>query len=92
MPQQYERMTISLYDAAIDERKPPRFTFLPCLNIALTEGPKYVAKRMMEAFWRHLLHRGGYFATANLREAIEPDLERYFLEGIAKDLMTPLQL
>jgi hypothetical protein len=87
----FERFSISLYDPELDLLKPPRFTFLPCLEIALTEGPEPIAAAMVNSFWSHLL-RWGYFATKAIKSELTPDLEKYFLSGVSQDLTTPLQL
>jgi hypothetical protein len=87
----YERFSITLYDSELDLLKPPRFTFLPCLEMALTEGPEAIAAAMVDAFWSHLLRRG-YFATKAIQSELTLDLEKYFLSGISQDLTTPLQL
>jgi hypothetical protein len=87
----YERFSISLYDSELDLLKPPRFTFLPCLKMALTEGPEPIAAAMVDSFWSHLLRRG-YFATKAIKSELTPDLEKYFLSGVLQDLTTPLQL
>jgi hypothetical protein len=87
----YERFSISLYDPELDLLKPPRFIFLPCLEMALTEGPEAIALAMVDSFWSHLLRRG-YFATKAIKTELAPDLEKYFLSGVSRDLTTPLQL
>jgi hypothetical protein len=87
----YERFSISLYDSEIDLIKPPRFTFLPCLEKALTGGPEAIAAAMVDSFWSHLLCRG-YFATNSIKTELTPGLEKYFLSGIAKDLTIPFRL
>ena len=88
---QYERITIYLYDSEIDEFHPPRFTFLPCLRLALDHGPEIVAQKMVEAFWDSLLRRG-YFPTAAMKAAIGPQLQRYLLSGLAQNPALPLLL
>jgi len=88
---QYERITIYLYDSDIDERTPPRFTFLPSLRLALDQGAEAVAKFMTEFFWNNLLRRG-YFPTSKLQDAMGPMLERYFLSGLANNPSIPLLL
>jgi len=88
---QYERITIYLYDSEIDEFQPPRFTFLPCLRLALDQGPETVAQKMVGTFWDSLLRRG-YFATAAMKAAIGPPLQRYLLSGLAQNPALPLPL
>ena len=89
--EKYERITVYLYDPQIDEIKPPRFTFLPSLHRALEDGPAALVQDMIQSFWGHLL-RHGYFATSATKSEFTPDLEKYFLSGIAQDPTIPLLL
>ena len=87
----YERLTIYLYDPQLDEIKPQRFTFLPCLRRVIDDGPEAVAMDMVSSFWCRLL-RHGYFATSALKEAMTPDIRKYFVSGITNDPTLPLLL
>lgn len=87
----YERITVYLYDPDIDEFKPPPFTFLPSLHRILESGPEALVQDMVTSFWAHLL-RHGYFATPSIRQALTPNLEKYFLSGIAQIPNIPLLL
>lgn len=87
----YERITIYLYDPDIDELKPPRFTFMPSLKLALEGGPEKLVEDMMGSFWESLL-RHGYFCTSKIKSELSPDIRKYFLSGIAHDLTIPLKL
>jgi hypothetical protein len=87
----HDRITICLYKPEDDEVEPPRFTFLPSLHKALTEGPESIATAMVDSFWSHLLHRG-YFATDATKNELAADLHMFFLSGIASDLSVPLEL
>ena len=87
----YERITVYLYDPDIDEFKPPPFTFLPSLHLLLEQGPEALVQDMIQSFWSHLL-RHGYFATPAIRNEFTPDLEKYFLSGIAQNPNIPLLL
>jgi hypothetical protein len=87
----YERITVYLYDPDIDEFKPPPFTFLPSLHRALEDGPEALVQDMIQSFWGHLL-RHGYFATPKIRQEFTPELEKYFLSGIAQNPNIPLLL
>jgi hypothetical protein len=87
----YERITVYLYDPNIDEFKPPPFTFLPSLHCLLEQGPEALVQGMVKSFWSHLL-RQGYFATPAICSEFTPDLEKYFLSGIAQNPNIPLLL
>lgn len=87
----YERIAIYLHVPTIDETLPPHFLYLPSLAKALTMGAYQVAHDMVDACWRLVLQQG-YFATAQLRDAISPELHKYFLSGLTSDLSLPLQL
>lgn len=87
----YERITVYLYDPNIDEFKPPPFTFLPSLHCLLEQGPEALVQGMVKSFWSHLL-RHGYFATPAICSEFTPDLEKYFLSGIAQNPNIPLLL
>lgn len=87
----YERITVYLYDPDLDEFKPPPFTFLPSLHQILENGPEALVQDMIQSFWGHLL-RHGYFATPSIRNEFTPDLEKYFLSGIAQNPNLPLLL
>lgn len=86
----YERITVYLYDPDIDD-KPPPFTFLPSLHQILEHGAEALVQDMITSFWGHLL-RHGYFATPSIRKEFTPDLEKYFLSGIAHNPNIPLKL
>ena len=87
----FERITFYLYDPELDEYKPPTFTFLPSLRLAIEEGPHAVVQRMVSGFWSHLL-RLKYFASPAIKDCLAPDLERFFLSGITSDTTLPLRL
>lgn len=87
----YERFTLYFYDPAIDELKPPPLVWLPSLSLALSQGPRAVARAMVDSFWAHLLRRG-YHATPSVRTVVSGPLERYFLSGLAADPSLPLLL
>jgi hypothetical protein len=87
----YERITIYLYDPELDAVKPPMFTFLPSLRIAIDEGPLALVEAMVSTFWSQLL-RQKYFATPAMKECLAGDLERFFLSGLTTDCNLPLRL
>ena len=87
----YQRITISLYNPEIDVVKPAPFLFLPALEVLLTQGTAVLVEQMARIFWSTLLRRG-YFATANLKEGLEPELKKYFLSGLTNDPSLPLLL
>lgn len=87
----YERITMYMYDDALDAVKPSRFTWMPCLTLAVQQGPEAVAAAMTYHFWEQLLRRG-YYATESLQKAMSPDLEKFFLSGISRDTSLPLIL
>ena len=89
--EKYERITVYLYDPQLDEVKPPPFTFLPSLHLALVNGPEALVQDMIRSFWGHLL-RHGYFATPTIKSEFTPDLEKYFLSGITQNPNTPILL
>jgi len=89
---QYERFTIFPFDAALDERVPPDFTFLPSLRfVTRTNGLERIVSGMSASFWSSLL-RQGYFAIDQLRSQLISHLEKYFLSGLVKDIHAPIQL
>jgi hypothetical protein len=87
----YERITVYLYDPDIDEFKPLPFTCMPSLHQILEHGPEALVQDMITSFWGHLL-RHGYFATPSIRKEFTPDLEKFFLSGIAQNPNIPLKM
>ena len=78
----YERITIYLYDPAIDQgRRPDFLLFLPGLHTIVTRGPHELVSEMIESFWTHVI-RNGYFSTTKLQGALEPKLRDFFGSGL----------
>lgn len=78
----YERITIYLYDPAIDEgRRPDFFLFLPGLHTILTKGPHVLVSEIIDSFWTCVI-RNGYFPTTKLQGVLESKLRCFFLSGI----------
>ena len=78
----YERITIYLYDPAIDYgRRPNYFSFLPGLRTIVTKGPETLVSEMIEAFWIFVI-RKGYFPPSKLRNVLDSKLYSFLLAGI----------
>jgi hypothetical protein len=78
----YERITIYLYDPAIDHgRRPDLFLFLPGLNTIVTKGPRELVSDMVDSFWGSVI-RNGYFPTSKLQRILESKLRCFFLSGL----------
>ena len=78
----YERITIYLYDPAIDYgRRPNYFSFLPGLRTFVTKGPDALVSEMIDAFWVFVI-RKGYFPPSKLRKVLDAKLVSFFLAGI----------
>ncbi len=78
----YERITIYLYDPAIDYgRRPNYFSFLPGLHTVVTKGPGALVSEMIDAFWIFVI-RKGYFPPSKLRKILDSKLDSFFLAGI----------
>jgi hypothetical protein len=78
----YERITIYLYDPAIDEgRRPDFFVFLPGLDTVLTKGPHELVSEIIDSFWTCVI-RNGYFPSTRLQGVLESKLRGFFLSGI----------
>ncbi len=90
----YDRITIYLYDPAIDYgRRPDFFLILPGLRTVITRGHEQLVKEMIESFWTFVI-RKGYFATAKLQGVLESTLSSFFMAGITSgdDSNLPLPL
>jgi hypothetical protein len=78
----YERITIYLYDPAIDDgRRPDFFLFLPGLHTIITRGPHELVSEIINSFWTYVI-RNGYFPTTKLQGVLESKLRCFFLSGI----------
>lgn len=78
----YERITMYLYDPAIDYgRRPNYFSFLPGLSTIVTKGPEALVSEMIDAFWIFVI-RKGYFPPSKLRNVLDSKLYSFFLAGI----------
>ena len=80
----YSRVTLSLYDPAIDLRRPPPLALLPCLSQLLQSGPEAVLQNMVDAVWDQLV-RKGYYASAELQAQLAPSLMMYLRSGLVRD-------
>ena len=77
----YERITIYLYDPAIDYRRPDLFLFLPGLRTMVTKGPEALVSEMIDSFWTFVI-RKGYFPPLKLQRVLDGKLQHFFLAGI----------
>lgn len=78
----FERITIYLYDPAIDYgRRPDFFSFLPGLRTIVAKGPDKLVSEMIDSFWTFVF-RKGYYPPSKLQGVIDTKLRCFFLAGI----------
>ena len=84
----YERITIYLYDPAVDEgRRPDPLLLLPGLHTMITKGPNDLVSEMIESFWTFVI-RDGYFPTSLIRQVLGSQLRCFFLSGFTTTTTT----